>query len=600
MIGRLAPATVRSIPWLLAVLYAIQRLWIVLTGRCLLDSDEAIIGIMSLEILRGDVRVFFHGQDYMGPFQSWASIPFFIVSGANPLSLRLVAIAEGITVVFLWRAILRRWNAERVWPFFALLLAIAPAFMTIWTLKSHGGYIEILLLGSLWFVLFSAIMDSPKSFEALRTRWFLLGCLTGVAWWTSQLILFFLAPAAVLLFVQRGNAKRMGLRNPEGPGQGPSPARRIVNGAVVLAVFYALSLALLIARGSVDDRSALSGRLFQFRYAILASPVIVAALFLMKRNAWKLASWPYGFGLGAVLGYAPALTVILSKEQLYNTPTSGSSISIGLRIAEFAFSVSGGLIGVADESFETIGLPLAALVFVPGLYVLALAMLLADVARKFRARAEASPIELLLAVAIPLNVLLLVAVTTLSKTPRFALFLMFYLQLALGWFFSKLWEVNKAVTVLTLLALLSVHLYSAAHPSPVPVAKRTMIPPEDQELVDFLVGQGVHTAATSFRSAQNGYWDAYRLSFFSRERLTVHPVFHTPRVARYREALRRAERCAIITRLPGPIAREFEQRGIPYRTEVFGSQTVFWDFDKGRVDELGLIDYRDSLESDGS
>jgi len=123
-----------------------------------------------------------------------------------------------------------------------------------------------------------------------------------------------------------------------------------------------------------------------------------------------------------------------------------------------------------------------------------------------------------------------------------------------------------------------------------------MVQVNDQALIDFLLEKNLSNACTSLNSSQAGYWDAYRLSFASGGRISVHPILHMPRIDQFRRALEAAERCAIITRHPEETASQFDKQGIEYAANEFGELTVIWDFDKQDVDELGLIDYRRNLK----
>src|SRR5690606_1891645 len=96
----------------------------------------------------------------------------------------------------------------------------------------------------------------------------------------------------------------------------------------------------------------------------------------------------------------------------------------------------------------------------------------------------------------------------------------------------------RAAAVATLVLLAGVNSRSVALLPPVPVEPLTMVRRDDREVIDFLLGRGITIAATSFTSSSTGYWEAYRLSMSSGERLRVHPVLHMPRIDDYREALR--------------------------------------------------------------
>ena len=162
-------------------------------------------------------------------------------------------------------------------------------------------------------------------------------------------------------------------------------------------------------------------------------------------------------------------------------------------------------------------------------------------------------------------------------------------------FLARLWKINRIVAVAVLGGLLSVNLYGTVKLPAEPVVPSRMVPKQDQALIDFLMKRGIDAACTSLHGASSGYWDAYRLSFCSGERLIVHPVFHMPRIERYREFVENSARLAIITAAPEFITTEFASHDIDSSTQTFGRLTVVWGFDKGHVDALGLVAYHRSL-----
>jgi hypothetical protein len=571
-------------------LFAAHRLWMTFTGRCLLDSDESVFGIMAIEAMRGELHAFFHGQDHMGSFQALIAVPFMAVLGSTPLALRVTAIAEGVVVLLCWRRILGRWGLAPAWVFFSLLFALPPEFIATWTLKSRGG-IETLMLGSLWLAILTSITSSPDSSDRHWTRWFALGLVTGLGWWTSQLIIFFYLPGALhALLTFPISPKRPDLLQSEGPGRTRPSAHLLIVG------LFGLSLALLLARGTVSYESALSDLLHEWRLAVVLQFAAVSLLCLVLWRRWGTPLWPLTLGGGILLGHLPALWVILTKESLYNITETQELQTLFTNLLSLALLVGGSMIGLLDEALRPLNLPAVLFAVVPGISLAAVALLFLGLLRATARTRRPPPAESFLALALVISAVLLgLTVQRYQGPPRYALFGMVFLTLTLGWFLARVWTLSRPAAAALLVILICVNLHSVAALERHPIRRTTMVTAEDQALIDFLTEKGITAASTGLFDTHRGYWHAYRLTFAAQEELTVHPSLHMPRIPRYREVLRHADRCAVITSRPGPVSEAFARHGIDHSRQEFGDLTVFSDFDKRRVDELGLISYRDSL-----
>ncbi len=578
---------IEKFSWLIIPLFIIHRLWIVFAGRCLIDSDEAIIGIMGLDALRGQFHSFFYGQDYMGSFQSLAAVSFIILFGATPLALRITAIAEGIGVLLCWRWILKKWNLFSVWIIFGLLFAIAPEFIITWTLKSRGGYIETLFLGSLWLTLLVKISLSSQSFDKDKLWWFCLGLLTGIGWWTCQLIVFFFIPGiAYFLFIAENRKRLMDF--------GINNKYKFVH--IVIFLFYWLSLALVMARGTIYYLSPLSKILYDYRWIVLVLHLIaVLFVFILCRMKGRLL-WYLTFGFGIIIGYLPALFVVLTKENLYNTTVIESIGNLFLNLSSFIMISGGSIIGLLDGRLNPLGLPIYFLIIVPVIYLLSVVLILIDLIKKIHQERKIPSVEGFLVFSLVVLLILVCLVQKdYSNAPPYALFWVFFLNLTLAWFLAKQWSISWVASLVMLFIIIFVNLYSIAKIPQAPVNYSNMVTKSDQEVIDFLVNKNINVACTSLKGASHGYWEAYRLTFASGERLIVHPILHMPRISRYREMLKKSKHCAIITTVPKWTESVFNENGIRFRKNIFGNLTVFWDFDKKQVDQLGLISYKESL-----
>src|SRR5262249_23613694 len=77
----------------------------------------------------------------------------------------------------------------------ALLAAMAPAYLVVVGLKAWGATIETIVLGNLVLLVGMAILQGSNSIR----NWVLLGLVTGIAFWVSWLIAYYVIPVALVL-----------------------------------------------------------------------------------------------------------------------------------------------------------------------------------------------------------------------------------------------------------------------------------------------------------------------------------------------------------------------------------------------------------------
>jgi hypothetical protein len=78
---------------LAAVAGAALRVWVYRSSMGVPDSDEAVVGLMALHVLDGELPVFFWGQGCGGSQEALLTAPLFWAFGPSWLALRLVPIA---------------------------------------------------------------------------------------------------------------------------------------------------------------------------------------------------------------------------------------------------------------------------------------------------------------------------------------------------------------------------------------------------------------------------------------------------------------------------------------------------------------------------
>jgi 4-amino-4-deoxy-L-arabinose transferase-like glycosyltransferase len=180
------------------------RLALILSGVVAFDSDEAVVGLMARHILQGARPTFFYGQAYMGSLDAWLVAGVFALLGSSVAAIRIVQSALFLAHVALTYALARRWSGdETVALLSALLMALPPVLLTLYTTVSLGGYGEILLLGDLLLWVGWKLASKRK----LSAGWWALwGVLAGLGFWTLGLVVVILLPLVAFL-LQRHRAR---------------------------------------------------------------------------------------------------------------------------------------------------------------------------------------------------------------------------------------------------------------------------------------------------------------------------------------------------------------------------------------------------------
>ena len=180
--------------WLALAAALALKLVVLLTGHVTFNSDEAIMSLMARHILRGEHAVFYWGQAYMGTLHSYLMAPVFVLLGETVVTSRLVPLAVHLAVVattyaLAWRVGQDRFGATAA----ALLVALPPVMVTLYTTVSIGAWVEILLLNNLIWLIGWSILSGRRQATGW---WALTGFLAGVGWWELPIIVTSAAPLA--------------------------------------------------------------------------------------------------------------------------------------------------------------------------------------------------------------------------------------------------------------------------------------------------------------------------------------------------------------------------------------------------------------------
>ena len=187
--------------WLAITLALLLKLALQLSGVITFNSDEGVMTVMARHILQGQLPVFHYGQSYMGTVENFLMALVFVLFGQSVFTARIGVVVlyavfgVGTTYLLAWRVTEHRFAATAA----ALLVALPPVMITLYTSVSLGAWIAILVLNNLVFWLGWDILTERK--RALGW-WLLAGFVSGVGWWELPIIAASVGPLAILGIVR--------------------------------------------------------------------------------------------------------------------------------------------------------------------------------------------------------------------------------------------------------------------------------------------------------------------------------------------------------------------------------------------------------------
>jgi 4-amino-4-deoxy-L-arabinose transferase-like glycosyltransferase len=189
---------------LATVLAAALRVGILLSESLgVLDSDEAVVGLMARHILDGEPTAFFWGQSYGGTLEPLLVALAFALAGSGVLALKLVPILLFALAGLLVWLIGRRTIGDRGAVIAVTLFGLGPAYVVWWSTKERGFYGVTLVLSLLVVLLVLRLHDRVDRRELAA-----LGLAFGVGWWTNAMIGFIAVPAVCWLVWRRPRVLR--------------------------------------------------------------------------------------------------------------------------------------------------------------------------------------------------------------------------------------------------------------------------------------------------------------------------------------------------------------------------------------------------------
>ena len=193
----------KTLAWLICICASglVLRLSLLYSINSVVDGDEAIVGLMAKHIVDGgrDWPVFYYGQPYMGSLEPTLVAILFGLFGVSSFFLKLVPTVFSVIHIFLMFVLTRKLTNTYAGICAAIFTAVCPTALTLWSTKARGGFIELVVLGTLSLIITFGILSSKKDLNLKKL--FLLGLVLGLGWWVNNQIVFYIAPIGLVLLI---------------------------------------------------------------------------------------------------------------------------------------------------------------------------------------------------------------------------------------------------------------------------------------------------------------------------------------------------------------------------------------------------------------
>ncbi|MBI5199894.1 MAG: glycosyltransferase family 39 protein, partial [Nitrospirae bacterium] len=167
-----------------------------------LDSDQAIMGLMARHILDGEFPIFYWGERYAGPVESYFASIIFYIFGSSPLTLILSPFIFSLIFIFLVYRLGKEMFNEKVGLMAMLLVSASPPFLIWYSVSPSGNYIQNLVFGTLLLLMTFRFVNIVSDEKTAKRYYIVIGFVGGLAWWVNFQIAYFLLTAFIFMFLK--------------------------------------------------------------------------------------------------------------------------------------------------------------------------------------------------------------------------------------------------------------------------------------------------------------------------------------------------------------------------------------------------------------
>jgi len=183
--------TLLTIAWF--VLGIIARAPLVARIEGVLDHDQSVVGLMALDISRGErFPIFFDGQRYMGAVEAYLAAGFVRLFGHEPRIIALAPLLCFGAFVAGQYAVWRVWRDRRTGLVAAGLTAVGSPMIALWGIVPRGGYVEFLAWALPTLAVYRHVARSGQDELSIGRQ---------VAWGFLLSLGYFLNPLSLTIYV---------------------------------------------------------------------------------------------------------------------------------------------------------------------------------------------------------------------------------------------------------------------------------------------------------------------------------------------------------------------------------------------------------------
>lgn len=166
-----------------------------------LSSDEGIIGLMAMHILKGEFPIVFWGQPYMGTLEAFIDAPLIFLLGANAISVRIYPFVCSLLFMYLTYKLAAKIYNREIGLITLLLLAIPVPYLSECVFFCPGNNIGTVVLGSITLLIsYNLVFERDVK---NKTLWYaVLGFILGLGFWYHMLIVSYIVVVIALLFLK--------------------------------------------------------------------------------------------------------------------------------------------------------------------------------------------------------------------------------------------------------------------------------------------------------------------------------------------------------------------------------------------------------------
>ena len=189
-----------AVAFIVGIVARVYGAW---AGRYISNPDCGIVAIMAKHMSEGGTfPVFFYGQAYMGSLEPMISALLCRLFGASGFMVCLgtaIAAIATLPIIYFWgRDVGGKSGALAA----VALCAVGPYYYFMFQFAPRGGYMVMLVMGLL--TMYLSARTAYQLQNGMKVKWFryfFIGVVAGIGWWTNALIISALLASAAILVI---------------------------------------------------------------------------------------------------------------------------------------------------------------------------------------------------------------------------------------------------------------------------------------------------------------------------------------------------------------------------------------------------------------